>query len=214
MAGIRLLSESISAASEEGNIEVAGQFARQLSHESERLQSLITDLMDLSRLEDEAWPALGSETCDLSSVVATSFETRRTRASEAGLAFTLDDQVPIGQTCRVSMSVANATLMVDNLIDNAIAYTEQGGVRVRLSLEGHTAVFEVSDTGIGIPPRDQDRIFERFYRVDTTRSRETGGTGLGLSLVRHAVQRGKGTIELESALGQGSTFKVRLPLAQ
>ena len=141
-------------------------------------------------------------------------ETRRTRASEAGLAFTLDDQVPIGQTCRVGMSVANATLMVDNLIDNAIAYTEQGGVRVRLSLEGHTAVFEVSDTGIGIPPRDQDRIFERFYRVDTTRSRETGGTGLGLSLVRHAVQRGKGTIELESALGQGSTFKVRLPLAQ
>ena len=214
VAGIRLLSESISAASEEGNIEVAGQFARQLSHESERLQSLITDLMDLSRLEDEAWPALGSETCDLSSVVATSFETRRMRASEAGLTFTLDDQVPIGQTCRVSMSVANATLMVDNLIDNAIAYTEQGGVRVRLSLEGHTAVFEVSDTGIGIPPRDQDRIFERFYRVDTTRSRETGGTGLGLSLVRHAVQRGKGTIELESALGQGSTFKVRLPLAQ
>ncbi len=213
VAGIRLLSESISLASEEGDVEVAGEFARQLSHESERLQSLITDLMDLSRLEDETRPTLSSDTCDLSSVVATSFETRRTHAKEAGLTFTLDNQVPIDSPCRVHLSVANATLMVDNLIDNAIAYTEHGTVEVRLFLEGQTAVLEVIDTGIGIPPADQDRIFERFYRVDTMRSRETGGTGLGLSLVRHAVQRGDGAIELESVLGEGSTFRVRLPLA-
>ena len=103
--------------------------------------------------------------------------------------------------------------MVDNLIDNAIAYTEHGGVNVRLFLDKQTAVLEVIDSGIGIPPADLDRIFERFYRVDTMRSRETGGTGLGLSLVRHAVQKGNGTIELESTLGEGSTFRVRLPLA-
>ena len=155
----------------------------------------------------------GKSCASRSSVVATSFETRRAHAKEAGLTFTLDNQVPIDSPCRVHLSVANATLMVDNLIDNAIAYTEHGTVEVRLFLEGQTAVLEVIDTGIGIPPADQDRIFERFYRVDTMRSRETGGTGLGLSLVRHAVQRGDGAIELESVLGEGSTFRVRLPLA-
>ena len=106
----------------------------------------------------------------------------------------------------------NATLLVDNLLDNALTYTEKGSVRVRLASDGTAATLEVADTGIGIPPADQDRVFERFYRVDTARSREAGGTGLGLSLVRNAVRRGGGTIELESTVGKGSTFRVTLPL--
>ena len=85
---------------------------------------------------------------------------------------------------------------------------------VRLAPDKKAVVLEVQDTGIGIPPADQERVFERFYRVDTTRSRETGGTGLGLSLVRHAVNRGHGTIELESHLSQGSTFRVTLPTTE
>ena len=213
VAGIRLLSESICQASEEGDNATVAEFASRLSHESERLQSLVTDLMDLSRLEDEMRPSLSGETCDLASVVSTSYETHLRRATDAGLTFSYDNLLTAGQSCRVNLSIANATLLVDNLIDNAIAYTEQGSVTVRLSVEDDLAVFEVADTGIGIPPAEQDRIFERFYRVDTARSRETGGTGLGLSLVRHAVRRGHGSIELTSAVGEGSTFRVLLPLA-
>lgn len=213
VAGIRLLSESICQASEEGDNATVAEFATRLSHESERLQSLVTDLMDLSRLEDEMRPTLTGETCDLASVVATSYGTHLRRAQDAGLSFKYVSELEPNETCRVRLSIANATLLVDNLIDNAIAYTEQGSVIVRLSVDGDNALFEVSDTGIGIPPAEQDRIFERFYRVDTARSRETGGTGLGLSLVRHAVQRGDGSIELTSVVGEGSTFRVSLPLA-
>lgn len=213
VAGIRLLSESICQASEEGDNATVAEFATRLSHESERLQSLVTDLMDLSRLEDEMRPTLTGETCDLASVVATSYGTHLRRAQDAGLSFKYVSELEPNETCRVRLSIANATLLVDNLIDNAIAYTEQGSVIVRLSVDGDNALFEVSDTGIGIPPAEQDRIFERFYRVDTARSRETGGTGLGLSLVRHAVQRGDGSIKLTSVVGEGSTFRVSLPLA-
>ncbi|MBQ9004797.1 MAG: hypothetical protein IJ092_00310, partial [Atopobiaceae bacterium] len=188
VAGIRLLSESICQASKEGDDTTVAEFAQRLSPESERLQSLVTDLMDLSRLEDEMRPSPVGDTCDLASVVATSYETHLKRATDAGLTFKYENGLSPNQTCRVRLSVANATLLVDNLIDNALAYTEQGSVVVRLGTDGGNAVFEVSDTGIGIPPAEQDRIFERFYRVDTARSRETGGTGLGLSLVRHAVR--------------------------
>lgn len=213
VAGIRLLSESISQASAEGDVEVIGQFAERLSHESERLQSLVADLMDLSRLEDEMHLTLGSDTCDLAKIARASFEAHQLTAQEAGLVFQWQSNLSAGVPCRVHLSVANAKILVDNLIDNAIAYTEHGLVTVQLDQMDSYAVFEVADTGIGIPADDHDRIFERFYRVDTARSRETGGTGLGLSLVRHAVLRGNGTIEIESALGEGSTFRVTLPLA-
>lgn len=214
VAGIRLLSESISHACEDGDLEVAATFATRLSHESERLQNLVTDLMDLSRIEDELRPSLATDTCDFESVVTTSFEAHRQKAQDSGLQFIFENALSAVADTRVRLSVANATLLVDNLIDNAIAYTEEGFVLVRLAPEKNAVVLEVQDTGIGIPPADQERVFERFYRVDTTRSRETGGTGLGLSLVRHAVNRGHGTIELESQLGQGSTFRVTLPTTE
>ena len=105
-------------------------------------------------------------------------------------------------------------LMARNLLDNAVRYSpERGRVRVRLSERDGRAVLEVEDTGIGIPGRDLPRIFERFYRVDRARSRETGGTGLGLSIARHVAERHGGEIEAESELGQGSTFRVTLPVS-
>jgi len=82
-----------------------------------------------------------------------------------------------------------------------------------VSSEDGSAVFEVRDSGIGIPSRDQARIFERFYRVDRARSRDTGGTGLGLSIVKHVAANHGGTVSVDSQLGRGSTFTVRLPLA-
>jgi two-component system phosphate regulon sensor histidine kinase PhoR len=104
--------------------------------------------------------------------------------------------------------------ILDNLLNNAIKYTPEGGrVAVRWRTEGNQAVVEVADTGIGISPADQQRIFERFYRVDKARSRELGGTGLGLSIVKHLVQALGGSVAVQSRVGAGSVFTVRLPSA-
>jgi len=99
-----------------------------------------------------------------------------------------------------------------NLVDNAVKYTDKGGVTIGLRPDAGTLVIEVEDTGVGIPEADRDRIFERFYRVDKSRSRILGGTGLGLAIVKHIVQLHGGTIDVRSEEGKGSTFIVRLPL--
>ncbi len=109
------------------------------------------------------------------------------------------------------MPSSDASLIIDNLIDNAIRYSEKGGITVNLYCEKRNALIQVSDTGIGLSSQEIPRIFERFYRVDVARSREAGGTGLGLSLVRHAVLKAHGTIEVDSTPGEGSTFNVRIP---
>jgi signal transduction histidine kinase len=103
--------------------------------------------------------------------------------------------------------------LVDNLVSNAIKYTPSGGrVDVRLAAQNGSAVLEVADTGIGIPPEEQSRVFERFYRVDKARSRQLGGTGLGLSIVKHVALAHGGSVSLKSAPGRGSTFRVQLML--
>ena len=109
------------------------------------------------------------------------------------------------------MEPSDASLVFDNLIENAIMYTDEGSILVSLEPRSHETVISVKDTGIGIPQADQSRIFERFYRVNKARSREVGGTGLGLSLVRHAIERGNGSIEVDSTVGQGTEFTVHLP---
>lgn len=111
-------------------------------------------------------------------------------------------------------SARDLSLMVRNLIDNAVRYTGDGGsVDVSVRAEDDSVVVKVADTGIGIPQRELPRIFERFYRVDRARSRETGGTGLGLSIVRHVTENHGGEVSVESELGQGTVFEVRLPMA-
>ncbi len=104
--------------------------------------------------------------------------------------------------------------MLENLVDNALKYTSEGGaIEVRWQpVDGHMRI-EVEDTGIGIPEADLPRVFERFYRVDKARSRELGGTGLGLSIVKHLAQAMQGSVEVRSKLGRGTTFTIRLPLA-
>ena len=104
--------------------------------------------------------------------------------------------------------------VLSNLIDNAVKYTPPGG-RVTISgrVDGAVVLCDVTDTGPGIAPEHQSRVFERFYRVDKARSRELGGTGLGLSIVKHLTQAMGGSVEVKSQVGQGSTFTVRLPAA-
>jgi two-component system phosphate regulon sensor histidine kinase PhoR len=102
-----------------------------------------------------------------------------------------------------------------NLLENAIKYNREGGnVEVGLTTNGDELVLEVADSGIGVPRGDLRRIFERFYRVDAGRSREEGGTGLGMAIVKHAAQLRGGRVEVSSELGRGSVFRVLLPVTR
>lgn len=211
VAGIKLLAESITTAAEDGDADFVIQFAHRLNDEASRLENLVTDLLDLSRLEQQATSKVQKSEVDLHSALSTSVESRRQVADAKGLYLHFKDTTPEKVSTRFPITSADVSLIVDNLIDNAIRYTEEGGVTVELSCTPQEAVISVTDTGIGLEPKDIPRIFERFYRVDVARSRDAGGTGLGLSLVRHAVLSAKGTIEVDSTPKFGSTFTVRIP---
>jgi two-component system sensor histidine kinase SenX3 len=206
-ASIQATAETIRTAVED-DPAVVPRFAEQLEREATRLSRIVADLLDLSRLES------GSDEQDLvriDGVVREERERAEEAASRAGITFTAD--APIGLP-PVHGSARDFSLLVRNLIDNAIRYTRPGGrVDVHLRSDGRDVVLTVEDTGIGIPSRDLDRIFERFYRVDRARSRDTGGTGLGLSIVKHVIENHGGTIDVRSELGRGTAFEVRLPAA-
>lgn len=184
----------------------APQFAAQIEVAARSLARLVSDLLDLSRLEGHT-----SEHAevDLERVVVGEVERIRPMAEDRRV-MVMSETVP----ATVTGSPEDLALAVRNLLDNAVRYSEPGGmVTVRVEQQQDGAVVSVSDTGAGIPQRDLERIFERFYRVDVARSRATGGTGLGLSIVRHVVQSHGGTVSVDSQLGVGSTFTIRLPLA-
>jgi two-component system phosphate regulon sensor histidine kinase PhoR len=205
-AAIRALAETISAALSDDPRSVP-RFARQLEREAERLSRVVSDLLDLSRLEGGT---LEPKEVRFDVTVAEETERLRERASADGLHLRLEADRPV----TVSGSARDLGLLARNLVENALQYTRPGGrVEVVVSESRGEAVLVVKDTGAGIPARDQARIFERFYRVDRARSRDTGGTGLGLSIVKHVVENHGGIVTVDSVLGRGSTFTVRLPAA-
>ena len=129
-------------------------------------------------------------------------------AIEAGLTM----EVLVAPVPEVRGSGRDLSLLIRNLLDNAVRYTKaEGAVVASVSADIGSVVVRVRDTGTGIPSKELSRVFERFYRVDRARSRETGGTGLGLAIVRHVAENHGGTVDVESELGRGSTFEVRLP---
>jgi two-component system phosphate regulon sensor histidine kinase PhoR len=181
------------------------EFARQIEGSAMQLDRLVVDLLDLSRLERDE-PEL--EPLTLGHLVREEMERVRSVAEERGIELTMDlADVEVGGSRR------DLAIATRNLLDNAVRYTPAGGkIGAELEVVGEEAVLRISDTGEGIPTRDLDRIFERFYRVDAARSRATGGTGLGLAIVKHVVESHHGSVSVESELGAGSTFTVRLPL--
>jgi signal transduction histidine kinase len=182
-------------------------FASQLEREAVRLSRIVADLLDLSRLES------GSALDDLVSLGAAAREEGQ-RLEETAVQAGVTLEVLTEGERPVRGSQRDLALLARNLIDNAIRYSHGGGqVVVQVDSDGEEVTLRVSDKGIGIPSRDIPRIFERFYRVDRARSRETGGTGLGLAIVKHVVENHGGEIEVESELGRGTTFRVKLPAA-
>ncbi len=210
VAGIGLLAESAATAAEDGDDEQAIAFARQIAAETTRLQRMVADLLDLSRLETPPSP---DSLTDLRVAVENAVLSHRAAAERKGLELQVDLGQVEGTDVFAAADPTDVAIALDNLLDNAIAYTPNGCVSVSVSVTLASAIVTVTDTGPGIAAEHQPRIFERFYRIDRGRSRDAGGTGLGLALVRHVVERNGGAVVLESSSGSGSAFTVTLPRA-
>jgi signal transduction histidine kinase len=204
VASLQALAEAVGRAAED-DPRAARRFSERLVVEADRLSRLISDLLDLSRLEHPG--EIAAEAVDLSACAHREIAPFREAASakEVSLSTEIEDDV------WVKGDLQQIELIIRNLLDNALRYTSHGAVSIRVASDGSDTVLEVSDTGMGIPLEAQERVFERFYRVDKARSRDRGGTGLGLAIVKHAVELHKGRVELVSELGHGSSFTVRLP---
>lgn len=197
-------AEALQIAVERGDGS-APRFAEQIETSALQLDRLVADLLDLSRLEREQ-PEL--DPLSLDHLVRDEVERLRPMTDDAGITLDLHST-----PARVAGSRRDLAIAVRNLLDNALRHTPPGGsIDVVLAPVGGEALLRVVDTGEGIPTRDLERVFERFYRVDSARSRATGGTGLGLAIVKHVVESHGGGVGVESELGLGSTFTVRLPL--
>jgi len=203
-----LLAETVEAAADDP--EAVRRFSVRMQREATRLAALVHEIIELSRLQDAG--ALGAMTLvDVDQVIAEAVDRARTPASAKSI--TIDAGGDRGAT--VYGGHALLVTAVRNLLDNAVAYSGPGthiGVGVRRA--GDLVEIAVVDQGIGIAPRDQERVFERFYRVDPARSRDTGGTGLGLSIVKHIAADHGGDVVIWSQPGRGSTFTLRIPAAQ
>ena len=185
-------------------------FVERIEEQATRLHRLIVDLLHLARVET------GKEAFEFTEVSVRDVcdacrDQHAEVAAAAGVRLHVEDQP---QDTFVWADRDGVRLIADNLVANAIKFTPAPGtITLRWRREPSFGVLEVSDTGIGIPQQDQERVFERFYRTDKARSRDMGGTGLGLAIVKHLTQSFGGDVGLISELGRGSTFRIRLPLA-
>ena len=188
--------------------EDTARFAGQIYSEAQRLIHLVEDIIHLSRL-DEGAEDMQRERIDLYALSGSVIDSLGNEAKENKVSMEL-----CGGPAYVWGVRQLVSGMVYNLCDNAIKYNrENGSVKLTVSCEGEYSVLNVSDTGIGIPPEHQSRVFERFYRVDKSHSKEVGGTGLGLSIVKHSAMVHNAKIDLQSTAGKGTSITVRFPKA-
>ncbi len=184
-------------------------FAEKIYKEANRMIVLIGDIIQLSRL-DETSEQFHWEAVDLAQLAEEVAQRLQQKAEQQMI------QLSVYTEPTTIVGIAHVLQeILYNLCDNAIKYNKpEGSVKLSVVQTGGTAVVKVMDTGIGIAPEDQPRVFERFYRADKSHSRLIGGTGLGLSIVKHGIQLHGGEVQLESKLGAGTTITVRLPVKQ
>ena len=195
------------------------RYLAMMAQQAARMQSVVQDLLTLSRLEGSPLPGMGEWT-PVSSLLRRCEEEGRALSAlltqSQAQNHVLEFDTGAAQWHDIAGNPAELQSALSNLISNAVRYTPGGGrivVRWEKDADGG-AVFSVQDTGPGIAPEHIPRLTERFYRVDRSRSRETGGTGLGLAIVKHVLQRHGAALEIRSTLGKGSTFSVRVPAAR
>lgn len=206
IGALSILSEAVLEAAKDP--EAVVRFAGRMQAEAKRLSDLVQEIINLSRLQDDD-PLKNGKAIELSQVIGEAVEQSRLNAEKRKitlLAETGVDAKTFGDRNQITMAI-------HNLIENAINYSpDSTRVAITLKISNGLAEVAVSDQGIGIPEKDLERIFERFYRVDAARSRLTGGTGLGLSIVKHIATNHGGDVSLWSVEGAGSTFTLRFPL--
>lgn len=207
LTSIKILSETL-IAGEEFDVEVYKEFLTDIDSEVDRLNNIITDLLTLVDLDKEKL------TLDLK-ITYMNFllEKIYLRLKPLAEKKSIDLELVLNEKIQLRVDSDKIQQAIINIIDNAIKYTQTGGkVKLKLYNVGRYAIIEIKDNGIGIPEEHLSNIFERFYRVDKARSRDTGGTGLGLSIAWQIVALHQGTIEVESKVGVGSTFYIKLPI--
>jgi two-component system sensor histidine kinase SenX3 len=218
IGALGLLAETLQF---ERDPEVANRLAQRINSEAFRVNRIIEDLLDLSRIESEGSPS--REPVPVSLFVADAIERIRNAAEQHQVTL---DFTESGNNFVIVGDRRQLVSAVHALLENAVVYSPEGG-SVGVSIDRVEAItgdegetigpfvhVAVKDQGVGIPSKDLERIFERFYRVDPGRARETGGTGLGLSIVRHVAQNHGGSVLVDSREGEGSTFLLELPMNQ
>ena len=206
IGALTLLAETMAA---ESDPVVMHQLAQRVLGESDRLGRIIDDLLDLSLIEAQEAPT--RDTVPVAGLLHEAAERVHAVAEAAGIPLRV---APVPEDLIVTCDRVQVLSAITNLLDNAVKYSEAGeAIELSAECEGEFVSIVVRDHGVGIPSRDLERIFERFYRVDRARSRTTGGTGLGLAIVRHVAQAHGGDVTVESREGEGSVFRVRLPNA-
>ena len=186
--------------------QIAQQLAERIATEATRVGAIVDDLLDLGQIESHT---AAREAVSVTEIVDAAVERVAAAASASGHELMVTD-------CDASLTCDRRQMVsaVANLLDNAMKYSEPGQpISINARSADNWITFEVRDRGVGIPSRDLDRIFERFYRVDRARSRTTGGTGLGLAIVRNVAHSHHGDVTVESSEGEGSTFRLRIPIA-
>jgi len=192
---------------ETGDPAVTREFLEAIDRNSSLLQALVDDLLVLASLESEQ--PVSKERVDLKELIEGQIQSKRHLISADNLRVEVDCP-PI----EIEADRLRLVRALSNLLDNAILYNRPGGlVRISASLGGREVRIDVEDTGLGISQTDLVRIFERFYRVDRSRTRDSGGTGLGLAIAKHAIESQGGTVSVVSKVGSGSRFTIHLPLS-
>ncbi len=210
MTSMKVLSDSLIQQAQFGEVpnELYKEFMVDIGEEIDRENKIITDLLNLVKM-DRRSQDLHIEDTNINDLIGLILKRLRPIAATRGIEITLESYKPI----IAQVDQTRLTLAVSNLVENGIKYNKENGwVHVSLNVDNTYFFIKVEDSGIGIPLEDQDQIFERFYRVDKSHSREIGGTGLGLAITRSAVQVHHGAIRVYSREGEGTTFTVRIPL--
>lgn len=206
IGALSLLSEAVLSAADEPESVI--KFATRMQLEAKRLTDLVQEIINLSRLQDSD-PLLVANEHSIADLINEAIDLVKTTSESRGISVTtteLPDVVVLGDGEQLIMAI-------HNLLENAINYSpENTKVSVSSTISDGIVEIIVADQGIGIPEAEQDRIFERFYRVDPARSRETGGTGLGLSIVKHVASKHGGEVKVWSSPNVGSSFALRLPI--
>ena len=207
ITSMKVLADSL-ISQENVPVELYKEFMTDIAAEIERENKIITDLLSLVKM-DKTSANLNIENCNLNELIELILKRLRPIAKQRNI----DVLYESAREVFAEIDEVKLTLAISNLVENAIKYNkEYGYVKVSLDADHQFATIMVEDNGIGIPEEAQEHIFERFYRVDKSHSREIGGTGLGLAIARNAILLHRGSIKIDSEEGQGTVFTVKIPI--